>query len=808
MFLDPTVHATFHILELYNHLIRDDKENALYSNLTNGELAPEKEIIKATDISQMIRHTGQMGGEYPLSPSQREVITHFSKLQPGDILAVNGPPGTGKTTVLQSIVSTMYVNSALKQEKVPIIVASSTNNQAVTNIIDSFGKINEIGISNLEKRWITGTHSFSTYFPSKGRIEEAKNSGYQYTDIRGAGFIEQLESKENREMSKSLFLNECSKFFDLELSNLLSCSNAIWETLKQTDTDRQVCLTIMKEMQDILGNKNYISYCDELKDDFLSLQQDLESVKSEIVSLRQSAHRYAQRYNEWRNSYNSLPRYVRLFKFLPAFKSRISSWSYSFIHDDELAFLNRNMRIDEIESVYREKIDALDLEIQNLELKVNALDNTLYRIEEKLNEIEKLFTELKENFFILNEFSPGAVDNEKLAEFDIVKLNEKLDMLRYIEFWLSVHYYECRWLIEENPITDKQKGRTFANVLTMLYHRLAMISPCLVMTFYMLPKQFLAYNGDENNHYYMYDFIDLLIIDEAGQISPEIAAPSFSLAKKAVVVGDENQIPPVWSTTTSLDISMAVSKGLISGKNEFSKLQENGLNCSESSIMKVASLSCPYNTNGHGLFLREHHRCYDEIIEYCNRLVYDGLLIPLRGSSNTPKNPLYGYLPSMGFKQLSAATSKRIGCSRQNYNEAHAIIQWLKANYIDIIAKYTRGSEGTVNTKELLGIITPFKAQSILIRRLLKAELPEQAQNISVGTVHTFQGGEKKIIIFSTVYGHNDGCFFINRNKSLMNVAVSRAKDAFLVFGDLGCLTGSPTSSAGLLKSFLTEITI
>lgn len=37
-------------------------------------------------------------------------------------------------------------------------------------------------------------------------------------------------------------------------------------------------------------------------------------------------------------------------------------------------------------------------------------------------------------------------------------------------------------------------------------------------------------------------------------------------------------------------------------------------------------------------------------------------------------------------------------------------------------------------------------------------------------------------------------------NHNLMNVAVSRAKDAFLVFGDRGCLVGRKNSAAGLLK--------
>ena len=74
---------------------------------------------------------------------------------------------------------------------------------------------------------------------------------------------------------------------------------------------------------------------------------------------------------------------------------------------------------------------------------------------------------------------------------------------------------------------------------------------------------------------------------------------------------------------------------------------------------------------------------------------------------------------------------------------------------------------------------------------------------IDVGTVHTFQGGERKVIIMSTVYGKNDGCFFIDANKSLLNVAVSRAKDSFLVIGDISCLSDSENKPSGLLKKML-----
>ncbi len=146
-----------------------------------------------------------MGGSYPLSPSQREAMNHFGEINEGNLLAVSGPPGTGKTTFLQSVVADMYVKSALQKEKAPIIVAASTNNQAVTNIIDSFGQISEIGISNLEHKWITGTNSFAVYFPSNGEVKEAikndinirryvevdlqRNLSQQKTDVPQEGYL-------------------------------------------------------------------------------------------------------------------------------------------------------------------------------------------------------------------------------------------------------------------------------------------------------------------------------------------------------------------------------------------------------------------------------------------------------------------------------------------------------------------------------------------------------------------------------------------------------------------------------------------
>lgn len=218
--------------------------------------------------------------------------------------------------------------------------------------------------------------------------------------------------------------------------------------------------------------------------------------------------------------------------------------------------------------------------------------------------------------------------------------------------------------------------------------------------------------------------------------------------------------------------------------------------------MKLALNHSSFNKYDKGLFLSEHRRCYNEIINYCNSLVYSGKLIPLRGSSKIDKNNvLSGILPEFGIYDIPSDKSTISNGSRQNLYEAQKIVAWLENNFETIVNLY-KAKDTKLKTQDILSIITPFKAQSTLLTKLLKKS--SLSKSISVGTVHTFQGAERKIIIFSSTYGSSEICSFIDSNKALMNVAVSRAKDSFLMFGSSNCLNGSKSSSSGLLKSCFT----
>ncbi|NJO65282.1 MAG: hypothetical protein HC836_46455 [Richelia sp. RM2_1_2] len=81
--------------------------------------------------------------------------------------------------------------------------------------------------------------------------------------------------------------------------------------------------------------------------------------------------------------------------------------------------------------------------------------------------------------------------------------------------------------------------------------------------------------------------------------------------------------------------------------------------------------------------------------------------------------------------------------------------------------------------------MSPFTRQA----NALRYRLTNRWQNFSwddIGTVHTFQGGEKAAIILSPYQCHQEHSFwFLNRKPNLLNTAVSRARELFVLVGNL-----------------------
>jgi hypothetical protein len=75
---------------------------------------------------------------------------------------------------------------------------------------------------------------------------------------------------------------------------------------------------------------------------------------------------------------------------------------------------------------------------------------------------------------------------------------------------------------------------------------------------------------------------------------------------------------------------------------------------------------------------------------------------------------------------------------------------------------------------------------------------------MTVGTVHSLQGAERPIVLFSPTYGIEFGGIpFFASDERLLNVAASRAKDSFLVIGNMGLFGEGTSKCTSLLGKLL-----
>jgi hypothetical protein len=279
-------------------------------------------------------------------------------------------------------------------------------------------------------------------------------------------------------------------------------------------------------------------------------------------------------------------------------------------------------------------------------------------------------------------------------------------------------------------------------------------------------------------------------------VPPEIGGAAFALAQRALVIGDSAQIEPIWNVPRRVDTGNLLDAGLLSQEDEREErraVERSGRAAASGSVMQVAQHVSRYHQDpdlARGMMLYEHRRCFDEIVGYCNDLCYAGKLKPLRGSKAlAATDPL----PAMGYLHIDGRCETLPGGSRRNIAEAEAIAAWIVAQRAMLETAYPGHPLSAI-----IGIAAPFAAQVGAIRTALQEvgiDATPRGKGVTVGSVHAFQGGERPVMLFSPVYSkHADGAF-IDASRSMLNVAVSRARNSFLVFGDMDCFSSALASS-------------
>ncbi|ERK14059.1 putative superfamily I DNA helicase [Serratia fonticola AU-P3(3)] len=772
---DVVSNSTRNVLKLYDWL--NDREVSI--PLAESYALVNKNTYRPCidSLSVMAVRSGHSNSKFPLADAQRDALAQVLAMDEGDILAINGPPGTGKTTFVLSVVASMWVNAALKEQEPPLIIAASTNNQAVTNIIEAFGKDFEENDEPLSGHWLPEIKSYGGYFPAASLESEAAKN-YQT-----ASFYRTLEDPEYFEQAELVFLLKAKEVFeDTSLDSVLKVKTRLHAELKTCHRQFELLQNAWHELD------RTTNCCNEAMSFAPEIAKENKLV--EIAALSHELELVSQDLSQWKQFCADEPIWLTLLNSVPliARKRRLLRELFIEGHFSPVA--------RSIVNAYdtREPETALSQWIDGQREAMKQAESVLERWNVLLAE-KALAEELwRERVLPL---IPVTEDIKNLDDLDKV-----LDIsLRFKLFQLAVHYWEARWLLdcreqENDLITQKQSGKEKMGLKLVRprWLRRMKLTPCIVSTLHSLPGHmtFKVFEGEGKfRDDYLINEIDLLIVDEAGQVAPDVAAASFALAKRALVIGDVHQIKPVSNQSRRVDVGNLLQHRLSSNLDEYSDICAHGRSVVDGSVMRIAQSASQYRyleDAEPGMFLREHRRCFDEIISFCNDLCYQGLLQPKRGKFDELEGdkPL---LPALGYLHIDGMAESPVGGSCINRLEAETIARWLAEKRSELEKAYDAKLE------DLVGVITPFKAQERLLAEVCRSHeirVGRGEGEMTIGTVHALQGAERKVVLFSAVYSRHNNGGFIDNDPSMLNVAVSRAKDSFLVFGDMDVISSSP----------------
>jgi hypothetical protein len=743
-----------HVIRLYDRLVQDRQYSALLQSYAAISPAPLRPLMgEDAQRKAAAQHLGQMTADFALSSSQRETMHHFLSLTNGELLAINGPPGTGKTTLIQSIVATLWVDAAIRGAEPPVIVAASTNNQAVTNIIESFGKMASQP-TPLSSRWLPDVTSYGLYCVSAHR-ELPPGKQWQtvlpLSERDNTGFFAGLETPAYVQQATGFFFDHFAVVFQQRVPDLNMAITLLQQRLTATVTELWTGVSLWS---DLCTTREHIA---ERFSHHGGIDGALDACHGQLAEIEAAILRHGQVADSWKQQRQKRSWLARL------------GFQRKQVTQANRDYINQQRDIPPLSS-YADRAVIRALE-QRADILAQQKATTIQQREEitqtkqRLQDLEHAWNQW------CNAQNTDAMHVQPETLFDT--------KLRYDTFCLATHYWEARWLVEaQEALSTDRHGLRPQRQQERRWRRYAKITPCFVSTLFMTPRFFSSWENQQSNP--LYEYIDLLIVDEAAQVPADVAGATLALAKKAVIVGDTQQIKPVYALTESVDIGNMNRYSVAQTGDQQTVFRNAGLSATRGSFMVAAQRASSYQKSSdmRGMMLLEHRRCLPQIIAYCNELAYHNMLEPKR----TLEHDLP--LPPMGYAHIPGICTTVRG-SRENKLEAEAIVQWVTEQRQTLERHYSK------TIQEIVGIVTPFARQAEQIRAALQRH---GLSKLTAGTIHTLQGAERRIVIFSPVYS-TPGNFFFDQGVNMLNVAVSRAQDSFLVFGNMAIFEPHPVEA-------------
>lgn len=730
------------------------------------------------------------------------------------IISVNGPPGTGKTTLLKDIFADLIVQQAIeivssskKSVKPTIIyyktakfgslpkmisekniIVASSNNGAVQNIVNELPKIKEI---------------------DKEFIEAIKNVNY-FTHISNC-HLEKKFSGNTFEIKSTFKGHENWGTFSLEggkasnMEQLMLTIESIIKDLKENYTPEPKIYEDFKvmyqkasyERQKIQQLSEKIYKLRNLKPELAQKEQDLkikEQAKKQDLDLfvnevSGKIDALEEELNNLINNHHSYYHQVEDLDFTRAQAERnfevIQSQKPSFIWLQRLFFrakINRyfkqlNEANEELQQLILKRSNLLKLKgkheqsmntTKNLllkltnekQMKVAEFNNWLNNEMDKLNKIREqirdLEMELKGHNIRGIQFDLAYEDLQKSNPWFTEKFRDIQTKLFILALKVRKQFlYDNVKNLNAAAIIWKKQGEYAGRVTGQIIVREAwqwinFAVPIVSTTFASFSRMFNAL--DENS-------LGYLFIDEAGQALPQASVGAIFRSRKIVVVGDPSQIKPV--LTLDSNVLNLIGQHYLVDERYVSS------DASTQTLTDAASQFGYFKNEDEwvGIPLWVHRRCNEPMFSISNSISYNGLMVQ--------------------GKKKSEAIGKAVwidvkGNARDKYvkEQGEMLRDLIK---FQLVEKPELANE--------IYVITPFRNvanQLIKILDQIQFTQREEGRVTNVGTVHTFQGKEAKIVylVLGADTKSKGAASWAVSDPNIMNVAATRAKEEFYIVGE------------------------
>lgn len=769
--------------------------------------------------------------KYALSLMQQVAVNLSIGFDNKPIRSVNGPPGTGKTTLLKDIFAQLVVRQAYDIAKLSNhfikgtektlyfdcasigeipqyitennIVVASSNNGAVQNIV------NELPLSK----------EIDSYL-----IEELKETDY-FREISNAKvsveWLEDENGKKREELVKEFVPGE-EKFwgvFSLEggkadnMTNILMNMKHIHRYLEEEYLpDKEIYKQFLQYYEEVKAIRTkrqtfadsirtYQECAQKLEQDRANYQKELGKKENELHTEFQKLEELGQ---ECRQQLEQLQTCLEMTQSrAEVVRNNMESMNQCLqLHKEQKpSFFAGKKKKDE----YRSRLNEITAQFVKL-----SEENTEYRKQEKeindkillwqrkLRQSEEKQEELQQRFVSWKMAEAGKISNleKRVREYENIRndskieppnMNQQYDHLQLSNPWFDEAYrvaqsklFIMALRVRKQFLYENRKNIKAAIIVWGQQEKYLERKPVIEaawnwinMTIPVISSTFASFSRMCKN--LEAETLGHLFIDEAGQALPQAAVGAIYRSRHVMVVGDPLQIKPV----LTLDSNTLYMLGGHFGVTE----KYLSASASVQTLVDAASQYGFYRKQDKsedswvGIPLWVHRRCRYPMFTISNVISYDGFMV----------QGMERYGKTGWFDVGGTANNKYVE------EQGEFLLQKL-GEMIDKNPKILDKKE-----KDVIYVITPFSnvayQLSQKLRKIHFTRYDEHGKPTNVGTVHTFQGKEAPIVFF--VLGadrkSSGAARWAVTEANILNVAVTRAKEEFYIIGDrelylgLGC---------------------